>query len=86
MFKHFLKLTISFLTLLLLSLFVFFPLAKVIPLDLPDPQIKSAYILSGAQAPSFSCSTLPELEALSFYIYDITSQSVICQRQANLSL
>ena len=86
MFKHFLKHPISFLTLLLLSLFAFFPLAKVIPLSSPTPQIKSAYIHSGSQAPSFSCSTLPELEALSFYIYDITSQSVICQRQASLSL
>lgn len=85
MFKYFLKQPISVLALLLLSLFSFFPLTTVSS-DLPAPRVKSAYIHSGSPLPSFSCSTLPELEALSFYIYDITSKSVICQRQANLSV
>lgn len=86
MFKHLLKHPISLLALLLLSLFSFFPLITISPDNLPIPRVKSIYTHSGSPAPSFSCSTLPEIEALSFYIYDVTSKSVICQRQANLSL
>jgi len=86
MFKHFAKHPISFIALILLSLFSFFPLIKDVPLSSPTPQVKSAYTQSGASVPSFSCSNLPELEALSFYIYDITSKSVICQREPNLPL
>jgi len=86
MFKHFAKHPISFIALILLSLFSFFPLIQDVPLSSPTPQVKSAYTRSGTSVPSFSCSNLPELEALSFYIYDVTSKSVICQREPNLPL
>lgn len=85
MLKHLLKYPISLLALLLLSLFSFFPLITT-SYDPPTPRVKSTYVHSGSSTPSFSCSTLPEIEALSFYIYDVTSKSVICQREANLSI
>lgn len=84
--KHFTKHPISFIALILLSFFSFFPLVKNTPISSPTPQVKSAYTRTNPETPSFSCSTLPELETLSFYIYDITSKSVICQREPNLPL
>lgn len=83
--KHLIRHPISFLTILILPVFSLLPFT-IHQADLPTPRVKSAYIHSDSQVPSFSCSTLPELEALSFNIYDITSKSVICQRQPNLSL
>ena len=91
MFKRFLKyLThhpISVLAFFFLSFFIVFPLTSTSNLVV-EPEVKSAVTHKGeSDIFSFpSCDTLPELEALSFYIYDLSSQSVICQRQPNLSL
>jgi len=85
--RHFVTHPVSLISVfLLLSVFIFLPFTFT---DFPlSPQVKSVSIhpTDSTTPLDISCSSLPEIDATAIYIYDLDTDTVVCQRQADLRL